>query len=71
MRYNFEDIFQELPNDALTPRRRVKVGGVEFGPGISFSKGVAFAGIDFTLFRGHAIEADEEGDVLVIRGIYK
>jgi len=71
MRYRFEQIFKELPDGRLTPKRRLRVGGVELGPGVIFSKGVSFSGIDFTLFRGHDIEAEEENGVLVIKGIYK
>jgi len=71
MRAPFNTIFIQHPDGTLEPRQRISVGGVDFGPGVRFSRGVAFAGIDFTLFVGHDIEADEENNVLVIKGIYK
>lgn len=70
-RISFNSVFTQYPDGSLEPTRRVKVGGVEFGPGVRFSKGVAFAGIDFTLFIGRDFDAQEEKGVLVINGIYQ
>lgn len=71
MRVPFDTVFIQHPDGSLEPRRRIKVGGVEFGPGIRFTKGVSFAGIDFTLFINHYLEVDEEEGILIIRQIYK
>ena len=70
-RYKFWDIFHRLPNGALTPTRPISVGGVTFGPGVSFSSGVTFGGIDFTQYQGKDIAADEKDGILVIQGIYQ
>lgn len=70
-RINFNTVFNQYPDGTLEPRRRIKIGGVELGPGVRFSKGVAFAGVDFTLFLDRDIEANEENGVLVISGIYQ
>ncbi len=71
MRYNFSEIFRENPAGSLTPIRRIRIGGVELGPGVTFSKGTSFGGVDFTLFRGRNIEADQDGEILVIQGIHQ
>jgi len=68
---NFDSIFIQHPDGTLEPRQRIRVGGVEFGPGVRFSKGASFAGIDFTLFVEHDLEVDEENSALVIKAIYK
>jgi len=71
-RVNFDSIFIRHPDGSLEPRQRIRVGGVTFGPGVRFTRGVAFAGIDFTQFIGHdlEVETDTENDILVIKGIY-
>lgn len=71
MKLPFNTVFIQYSDGTLEPRQRIRVGGVGFGPGIRFSRGVAFAGIDFTLFIGHDLEVDSENGVLVIKGIYK
>jgi len=71
-RVTFDSIFTQHPDGSLEPRQRIRVGGVEFGPGVRFNRGVAFAGIDFTLFIGKDfdIETDPNG-VIIIKGIYQ
>lgn len=69
-RINFDSVFRQSPDGSLEPTRRIRVGGIEFGPGVRFSRGVSFAGIDFTLFAGRDMEAVEESGVLVINGFY-
>lgn len=71
MRVSFNTVFIQYPDGSLEPQRRIKVGGVEFGPGVRFSKGVSFAGIDFALFIGRDLEVEEENSMLIIKGIYK
>lgn len=70
-RVTFDSIFIQHPDGSLEPRQRIRVGGVEFGPGVRFTRGVSFAGIDFTLFVGHDFEVEQEGDVMIIKTIYK
>ncbi len=54
-RYKFDDIFQELPDGSLTPKRPIEINGIMFGPGTFFQKGVVFGGIDFHLYKGRDI----------------
>lgn len=70
MRVPFNTIFIQHPDDTLEPIQRIRVGGVEFGPGVRFSRGVAFGGVDFTQFIGHDLEIETENEILVIKGIY-
>lgn len=70
-RYRFRDIFQENPDGSLSPRVRINVNGVEFGPGISFGHGVSFGGIDFNQYRNMDIAAEVQNGVLLIRGFYR
>ncbi len=71
MRLKFSEVFRKKPDGSITPVRAIRIGGVSLGPGVSFSKGVSFAGIDISQYEGFDIEADDEDDVLIIRGFYK
>ncbi len=70
-RYKFGDIFNVLPNGALTPTRQIHVNGITFGPGVTFGSGVSFGGIDFTKYQGKDIAAEEQNGILVIKGLYQ
>lgn len=70
-RVSFDSIFIIYPDGSLEPKQKIRIGGVDFGPGVRFSKGVSFAGVDFTLFIGKDFDVDYEGDVVVIKAIYK
>lgn len=70
MRYRFDEVFQINPDGSLTPRRPIHVNGVTFGYGVTFNRGVAFGGVDFFNFINQAIEADDTGGILNIRGFY-
>ncbi len=70
MRVSFSTVFIQHRNGTLEPRQRIRVGGVEFGPGVRFSKGVAFGGVDFTQFVGQDLEVETKEEVLIIKGIY-
>ena len=62
---NFNQIFDRNPTTgAITPRARVRVGGV------TFSHGVSFGGVDLSRFVNNGFEVDVEGDLFIIRGIY-
>lgn len=69
-RINFNAVFLRSPDGSLEPRQRIRVGGVEFGPGVRFTRGVALGGVDFTLFVGRDLEVETDRDVLVVKGIY-
>lgn len=38
--------FRRNPNGTWTPLQTVQIGGVTMGPGVSFSEGVSFSGVD-------------------------
>lgn len=40
------------------------------GPGVKFSKGVSFGGIDLAQYEGHDLEITIDNDIPVITGIY-
>jgi len=69
-RVNFNSIFTQHPDGSLEPQQRIRVGGVEFSPGVRFTRGVAFSGVDFTQFIGRDFEVETDGDVIIIKGIY-
>lgn len=71
-RVTFDSIFVKHPDGSIEPRQRMRVGGIEFGPGIRFSRGIAFSGIDFfapQIF-DHNLEIKTDNDVIVIVGVY-
>ena len=69
-RVNFDSIFMQHPDGSLEPRQRIRVGGIEFGPGVRFTRGASFGGIDFTLFIGRDFEIDTNNNAAIIKGIY-
>lgn len=70
MRYPFNAVFQDKGNGSLSPLRLIRVGGVTMSSDVTMASGMSFAGIDFTQYIGHELEANEENGVLVITGIY-
>lgn len=66
----FQDIFIINPDGSIEPRILVRIGGVQFGPGLRFGRGVVFGGIDMYQYIGHDLEVDEENGIAVITGIY-
>lgn len=71
--YNFFDVFAENPDGTLSPKRRISVNGISFGPEFAFSSGVAFGGIDFHKYKSQKIagEEDQQNSALIIRGFYE
>lgn len=70
-RVTFDSIFIQHSNGSLEPKQRIRIGGVEFGPGVRFTRGVSFAGVDFTLFVGRDFEVDiDDKGVVIMKGIY-
>lgn len=69
--YQFSDIFQQNPDGSLSPKVRLNVNGIEFGPGTSFTPGVSFGGVNFSKYIGVPIAIEKEGDVYVLRGFYQ
>ncbi len=73
-RVNFWELFTYYADGSVEPKARVRIGGVEFGPGVRFSKGVSFSGVDLFKFIGKDLQVEEEGSgdkkVTIIRGFY-
>ena len=69
-RVKFTEIFNIHPDGSLEPKVIVEVGGVRLGPGVRFSKGVSFAGIDFTLFVGRDLQITRYSGYVKILGVY-
>ena len=53
MRVSFDQVFQTNPNGSITPRCGVRIGGVTMGPGVTFTRGVSFSGVDIANYEGH------------------
>jgi len=71
-RINFYKIFVVHTDGSVEPLRTVKIGGVQLGPGVRFSKGVSFSGIDLTLFIGKDFSVVVHPDgVYEIKGVFK
>ncbi len=69
-RITFESVFKKNLDGSFEPTQRIRVGGVEFGPGIRFTPGVSFVGIDFTQLVGKDFEVETDGSVMVLKGAY-
>ncbi len=69
-RATFWEVFKLGTDGALEPIRRIQIGGVEFGPGVKFSRGVAFGGIDLFQYLGKSLQVEKTPEKWVIRGIY-
>lgn len=68
---NFNEIFVIHSDGSIEPRQSIQVGGVGFGPGVRFGRGVSFSGIDFSLFVGKNFQVREDQNVLHILGAYQ
>jgi hypothetical protein len=69
-RVNFYSIFRLNADGSLEPTRRVRIGGVEMGPGVRFGQGVSFGGVDLSQYIGRDFAVEIVGDVYIITGIY-
>lgn len=69
-RINFNQIFNTNTDGSIESRQRIRVGGIELGPGVRFGNGVSFGGIDFSQFIGNDFEVDIDGNLVIIKGIY-
>jgi len=70
MRFKFEEIFGKRTDETFVTKRFCHVNGVTICPGFEFPRGIAFGGIDVTLFEEMDIEADSKVGVLDIKGFY-
>jgi len=76
-RIPFDAIFNENKDGSLDLLTSIRCGGVtvtcEGGDIISQSEkfGLTIGGVNFYLFKGRDLEVETDGDVFVIKGIYK
>jgi len=71
MKKGFYEIFHHHPDGSIEPKQPVRIGGVQFGPGVRFGKGIAFSGIDLTKYVGKDFEIEETNGVLKLVGVYE
>lgn len=71
-RMSFGQIFRRNEDGSIEPLRVVRVGPVQFGPGVRFGSGVVIGGLDLSQYVGRDFEINEQrGDgTLIITGIY-
>lgn len=70
MRKSFWEIFKVHSDGSIEPMQRVRIGGVEFGPGVRFGKGISFSGINLNAYIGRDFDVEEINDVIILKGIY-
>lgn len=70
MRKNFDDILTVYSDGTIEPKVKIRIGGVEFGPGVRIGSGVSFGGVDLSSYIGRDFEVESQGDVYVLKGIY-
>lgn len=71
MRVRFDEVFHSKPDGSFTPRVPVKIGGVTMGPGVSFTPGVSFSGVDIAKYAGHDLDVEKLPDgTIEIIGIF-
>lgn len=70
-RFTFWQVFRSLDDNTLEVLKKIKVGGVEFNPGVKIGRGAVVAGIDFFKYLGADLEGDDTADgSLDIKHIY-
>ena len=69
-RISFWELFKLNGDGSLEPLHTIRIGGVQFGPGVKFTRGVSFSGIDLFRFVGKDLQVEKTGDKWIIRGIY-
>jgi len=67
---NFFQIFKVNADGSIEPLRPVRIGGVQMGPGVKFTKGVSFSGIDLSQYIGRDFLVEESSGVSSVKGIF-
>lgn len=70
IRAHFDQIFKENENGSFTPIYTTNVNGTIMTPGVSFSPGVSFGGLDLSTLKGHDLAIDTVKGVVIIKGHY-
>ena len=69
-RVTFNSLFKRNPDGSLEPTQTIRIGGVTMSPGVKFTKGVSFSGVDLAQYEGHDLEITMDNGTPVITGIY-
>lgn len=69
-RLNFYQIFRINTDGSIEPLRIVRIGGVQFGPGVRLGGDVFFGGIDLAQYVGRDFQVEDHNGILIIIGIY-
>lgn len=70
LRIPFSEVFRENADGSLTLLQTIKVNDAELNPTMTLNKGVVIGGVDFFQFKGFPIAAEQEGNILVIKGYF-
>lgn len=71
MQVPFTDVFQINADGSVSPKTKVNIGGVVMTPGVRFTGGVSFSGVDLAAHVGKDLEIDRQGDTVVIKAVYQ
>jgi hypothetical protein len=70
-RINFYQIFRINDDESMESSRIVRIGGLQFCPGVRLGRGVSFGGIDLAQYVGCDFRVEEQNSILIITGIYQ
>ena len=62
-------LFSVDANGMVTPKKPIRIGGVQMGTGVSFGSGVSVGDLRLTDIIGKMLDVDEEQGVSVIKRI--
>lgn len=69
-RLNFYDIFKINEKGMIEPLQIVRVGTLQFGPGVSLGGGVTIGKISLNQLIGKDLEVKEKNGILIVTGIF-
>ncbi len=70
MRVPYSQIFTINSDGSITPKVSVSLGGITMGPGVAFTRGVQFSGVDLASLQGRDLDVEVQGNVHVIKGYF-
>ncbi|MFK2295088.1 hypothetical protein ACIXMS_09670 [Bacteroides fragilis] len=70
MRKSFNELFT-VQNGTISPKVSIFINGITMTPGVSFSGGVSFGGVDLSQFVGKDLEVENHNGIYEIKGFYK
>lgn len=71
MKVLFSEIFANNADGSYTPKGTIRIGDITMKPGIAYTSGVKFSGVDITHYVGKLLEVRQHPDGSVeIIGVY-